>query len=118
MTKILLICHDIPSLSVGATLPIYHLIKQLGSKHEIHLISFDSEKYSLDSIKDKLSTTNTLKIPEYHSKEELKDVINYYMEHSDKRNEKIKELQKIVLNKHTYTIRAKKLKRIIEEYEF
>ena len=42
MTKILLICHDIPSLSVGATLPIYHLIKQLGSKHEIHLISFDS----------------------------------------------------------------------------
>ena len=58
------------------------------------------------------------KIPEYHSKEELKDVINYYMEHSDKRNEKIKELQKIVLNKHTYTIRAKKLKRIIEEYEF
>ena len=66
MTKILLICHDIPSLSVGATLPIYHLIKQLGSKHEIHLISFDSKKYSLDSIKDKLSTTNTLKIPEYH----------------------------------------------------
>ena len=40
------------------------------------------------------------------------------MEHSDKRNEKIKELQKIVLNKHTCTIRAKKLKRIIEEYEF
>ena len=74
MTKILLICHDIPSLSVGATLPIYHLIKQLGSKHEIHLILFDSEKYSLDSIKDKLSTTNTLKIPEYHS---LKNQLKY-----------------------------------------
>ena len=37
MTKILLICHDIPSLSVGATLPIYHLIKQMETQEQYYL---------------------------------------------------------------------------------
>lgn len=66
MTNILLICHDIPSMTVGATLPIYHLIKYLGKKHDIHLICFDSKSYSVDEIKNDLKTIITLDIPEYH----------------------------------------------------
>ena len=65
MSNILLICHDIPSMTVGATLPIYHLIKHLGKKHDIHLICFDSKRYSADEIKNELKEITTLDIPEY-----------------------------------------------------
>lgn len=65
MTKILLICHDIPSMTVGATLPIYHLIRKLGLEYDIDLISFDSGKYRLKSIRNQLHNFYTLKIPEY-----------------------------------------------------
>ena len=65
MKKILIICHDIPSLSVGATLPFYHLIKNIGNKYNIHLISFDSGKFSTDQLEEKLTKINTIPIPEY-----------------------------------------------------
>lgn len=65
MSKILLICHDIPSKTVGATLPIYHFIKELGTKHEITLLSFDSDKYPLDELHDYLTEYVNIKIPEY-----------------------------------------------------
>ena len=65
MLKILLICHDIPSKSVGATLPIYHLIKELGNKYEINLVSFDSEKYSIKELEGYLNEHNSIKIPEH-----------------------------------------------------
>lgn len=65
MSKILLICHDIPSKTVGATLPIYHFIKELGTKHEITLLSFDSDKYPLDELHDYLTENVNIKIPEY-----------------------------------------------------
>ena len=65
MTNILLICHDIPSMTVGATLPIYHLIKNLGLKYNIKLLCFDSGKYSIETIKDRLKSFKTIEIPEY-----------------------------------------------------
>ena len=65
MAKILLICHDIPSMTVGATLPFYHLIKQLGRKHEISLVCFDSNKYPINELDDFLKDYLTLDIPEY-----------------------------------------------------
>lgn len=65
MTTILLICHDIPSMTVGATIPLYHLIKQLGKRYDIHLISFNSEKYDIEPIKTYLKKINTINIPEY-----------------------------------------------------
>ncbi|RAP52605.1 MAG: hypothetical protein BZ138_02905 [Methanosphaera sp. rholeuAM270] len=74
MTKLLLLCHDIPSMSVGATLPIYHLIKHLGKKYEIHLISFDSKKYNIEDIEECLMETDTLNIPEYLN---IKDQLIY-----------------------------------------
>ncbi len=64
--KILLLCHDIPSISVGATLPIYHLIKQLHSKYDIHLVSFDSGNYDINEISG-LSSYNLIENPEYES---------------------------------------------------
>ncbi len=65
MSRILLICHDIPSMTVGATLPIYHLIRQLGNKYEISLVSFDSKKYSIKELKEYLFDYKTIDIPEY-----------------------------------------------------
>lgn len=65
MLKILLICHDIPSKSVGATLPIYHLIKELGKKYDISLLSFDSDKYSIHELEEYLTEYQNIKIPEY-----------------------------------------------------
>lgn len=65
MTKMLLLCHDIPSMTVGSTLPIYHLIKQLGNKYDIHLISFDSKKHDIKEIENYLLKADSLDIPEY-----------------------------------------------------
>ena len=33
--KILLICHEIPSMSVGATLPFYHMIRNISKMYDI-----------------------------------------------------------------------------------
>ena len=65
MTTILLICHDIPSMTVGATIPIYHLIKQLGEEYDINLVSFDSKQYSIDELKPYLNNFYSLDIPQY-----------------------------------------------------
>lgn len=65
MVNMLLICHDIPSKTVGATLPIYHLIKHLGRKYDITLVSFDSKKFSLDEIIENIKSVHTMDIPEY-----------------------------------------------------
>ncbi|WP_455645981.1 glycosyltransferase family 4 protein [Methanosphaera sp.] len=72
--KILLICHDIPSMTVGATLPIYHLIKNLGKNYSIDLISFNSEKYDINELKPFLNKYDNIKIPTYHS---IKDQLIY-----------------------------------------
>lgn len=65
MLKILLICHDIPSKTVGATLPFYHLIKELGKKYDINLVSFDSDKYSIKELEKYLDEFHSITIPEY-----------------------------------------------------
>lgn len=82
MLKILLICHDIPSKTVGATLPIYHLIKELGNKYDIDLISFDSKKYSIKELEDYLNEHHSIIIPEYldfmnQLKYTVKNMISY-----------------------------------------
>ena len=74
LTKILLICHDVPSMTVGATLPLYHLVKQLGNKYDIHLVSFDSGKYDVSELEDYLDNVDTLPIPEYLN---VKDQLKY-----------------------------------------
>lgn len=67
MKKILLICHDIPSMTVGATLPFYHLIRNMEKDYDIHLISFDSGKYNISELEEYLSDYDTIAIPEYLS---------------------------------------------------
>lgn len=55
-------------------------------------------------------------IPEYHSKEDLKEKLEYYMSHEDKKEELVHKIQEIILNHHTYKHRAIKLKRLLEYY--
>jgi ABC-type polysaccharide/polyol phosphate transport system ATPase subunit/GT2 family glycosyltransferase len=54
-------------------------------------------------------------LPSYSSKEELYDLINLYLKDENKRNEKIDELYKYVLNNHTYKNRALELKEILNK---
>ena len=56
------------------------------------------------------------KLPEYHSKEELTQQINYYLDNPDKREEKIRQLQEIVTKKHTYKIRAESFIELLRKY--
>lgn len=56
------------------------------------------------------------KIPFFRSKEELNHLICYYMENEDERLAKVKELQKFVLENHTYEIRANTLKESLKDY--
>lgn len=65
--NILVICHDIPSMSVGATIPIYYMIKELSDDYSIDLISFDSNRYDINSLKDNLNNYKTLKITQHLS---------------------------------------------------
>jgi hypothetical protein len=43
-------------------------------------------------------------------------LINYYLSNNHERMDKVKELQKIVFENHTYKDRAKSLKHILEQY--
>lgn len=55
------------------------------------------------------------KLPFYSSKEDLNMLIKYYLTNQEERNSKIKELQELVKEKHTYQIRAKTLKGALEK---
>jgi GT2 family glycosyltransferase len=54
-------------------------------------------------------------LPSYSSKEELYNLINFYLKNKNKRNEKINELYNYVLNNHTYKNRALDLKKILSK---
>lgn len=55
-------------------------------------------------------------LPEYHSEEELTDLLQRYLSDENLRNEKIQKLKEIVLTNHTYHIRAITLKELILTY--
>lgn len=63
MTKILLICHDIPSMSVGATLPFYHMIRNLSTRYILDLICFDSKEHSIKFLEKHLNKYTLLDLP-------------------------------------------------------
>ena len=56
------------------------------------------------------------KLPVFKSKEELNHLIEYYLSNDNERLAKIEELQKCVLENHTYINRANTLKEKLEEY--
>ena len=56
------------------------------------------------------------KLPSFNSKEELNELLNYYLANEDERLAKVEELQEMVLKDHTYKNRALKLKEILEEF--
>ena len=72
--RILVLCHDIPSMSVGATIPIYYMIKELSKVHQLNLISFNSHRYDITPLKEYLSDHKSIDIKEYHS---IKDQLIY-----------------------------------------
>jgi len=55
-------------------------------------------------------------LPVFNSKEELNQLIKYYLSNEDERIAKIEELQKFVLENHTYINRADTLKERLEQY--
>jgi GT2 family glycosyltransferase/spore maturation protein CgeB len=55
-------------------------------------------------------------LPVYKSKEELKELLEFYLSHEEDRKAKIKELQDFVLSYHTYDQRAEKIKSCLENY--
>ncbi len=56
------------------------------------------------------------KIPVFKSRDELTNLIEYYMENEDARLAKVKELQEFVLENHTYDVRANTLKEALKQY--
>ena len=65
--KILLICHEIPSMSVGATLPFYHMIRNISKMYDMHLVCFNSGKYQVDPLKEHLEGYDMIDIVEYET---------------------------------------------------
>ncbi|MCD7782213.1 MAG: glycosyltransferase [Methanosphaera sp.] len=55
-------------------------------------------------------------LPEYNNSEELTNNINYYLSHEEDYDNLINKLQEIILSKHTYEIRAIKLREIITSF--
>ncbi|MDO8870921.1 MAG: glycosyltransferase [Methanobacteriaceae archaeon] len=58
------------------------------------------------------------KLPVFKSKEELNNLIDYYLTNKNARLSKIKELQEFVLENHAYINRAQALKESLEQYFF
>jgi len=54
------------------------------------------------------------KLPVYRTKEELENLLNYYLLNDEARKEKVKELKEFVLNNHTYYHRANRIKEVLE----
>jgi len=55
-------------------------------------------------------------IPEYHSQKQLNSLLGFYLENPIVYEKKVKQLQKIVLEKHTYKHRAETFKQTLEDY--
>lgn len=72
--RILVLCHDIPSMSVGATIPIYYMIKELSKVHQLDLISFNSHKYDIKALEGYLNDHKSIDIKQYQS---VKDQLIY-----------------------------------------
>jgi len=56
------------------------------------------------------------KLPVFKSKKELNSLIKYYLTNEDARIEKVNELQRFILENHTYKNRANTLKNILRSY--
>jgi len=56
------------------------------------------------------------KLPVFKSKEELNSLIDYYLTNDDARVAKVEELQKFVLENHTYENRAETLKEVLKQH--
>ena len=55
-------------------------------------------------------------LPVYKSKEDLNELLDFYLSHEEERKAKIEELQDFVLSHHTYDQRAEKIKDVLESY--
>lgn len=55
-------------------------------------------------------------LPVYNSREELIELLEYYLSQDKERKAKIEELQEFVLSHHTYDQRARRIKDILETY--
>ena len=93
-----------------------HVTKEWGSVNSRVFDSLSSGKLVVTNGTKGNNEIFNGEIPEYHSEEELTDIINYYLINSDEREEKIKYLQNIVLEKHTYKHRANTLKKLLKDY--
>ena len=77
MKNILIITHDIPSNSVGATIPFYHMINNIKEDYNLTLVSFTTQKYTKPDI-----TTYSINIHEYKTLQKqltytLKNMISF-----------------------------------------
>lgn len=54
-------------------------------------------------------------LPVYNNKKELNHLIEYYMSNEDERRSKVDELQRLILEKHTYDNRARTLIKILNQ---
>ncbi|RAP52861.1 MAG: hypothetical protein BZ138_02235 [Methanosphaera sp. rholeuAM270] len=110
---------DIPKVYASTKLVIddaNHVTKEWGSVNSRVFDSLSSGKLIITNGSKGNQEIFGGKIPEYHSREELTDVLNYYLSNPHERDKKIEELRGIVLDKHTYRHRADTLKQILKEY--
>ena len=55
-------------------------------------------------------------LPVYKSKNDLKDILKYYLSNEKERKAKIRELEEFVMSNHTYDHRAIKIKGLLQRY--
>lgn len=55
-------------------------------------------------------------LPYFESRDELEEKLTYYLEHDNERKKLATQLRQYVLEKHTYKVRAEKLREILSSY--
>lgn len=111
--------NDIPSLYASTKIVIddaNHVTKEYGSVNSRVFDAIASGKLIItNGTLGNQELFNGL-LPEYHTKEELTKQLKHYLDNDEERQNLVSRLQEIVLNNHTYMIRAKTLIDLLKDY--
>jgi len=105
--------NEIPTVYASTKLVIddsvHGITKPYGSVNSRVFDSLGSGRLVITNGKEGVDSLFDKKVPTYTNKEELSNLVNYYLHNEQERNKLAQQLQSIVLKEHTYKVRANTL---------
>ncbi|MDR1721871.1 MAG: glycosyltransferase [Methanobrevibacter sp.] len=109
--------YDLPKIYASTKLVIddaNHVAKEFGAVNSRVFDAIATKKLVLTNGEIGSEELFNGLVPFFKTKEELNNLINFYLKNDDIRNTKIKKLYELLIKNHTYKKRAEELKQIFE----